>query len=135
MVQRVMELRLGCHKLSTVNSLKDMKNAFACTLPAERDRTLNQFIPEDVALDSWFPDMVIGHKYFFRQRIVNCTVELAGEDGLAHAMPKRGNIIGFAEGPLFFSKSFNRFVSSWWASCENISPSLRVVLPIGGQRN
>ena len=60
----------------------------------------------------------------------NTVIELWGEDANCHVMPRCGNIIGSAEGPPFFSRSFNRTISKWWQAVASMSPSLKVVHPI-----
>ena len=125
-VTRVVEWRLQVNKLSTLNTFKDMRNAFCCTKKVERDKTLEELIVPDAALEA----NRYGHESFFRQRMNNTVVELWGEDANCHVMPRCGNIIGSAEGPPFFSRSFNRTISKWWQAVASISPSLKVVHPI-----
>ena len=51
-VTRVVEWRLQVNKLSTLNTFKDMRNAFCCTKKVERDKTLEELVVPDVALEA-----------------------------------------------------------------------------------
>ena len=101
-MQRSVETRLADLKISTISFLRDMKNAFQCTAPTERDKTLEELTGEDLQHELTGRSLS-GHRSLFKQRYLNNIVELRGHDGTAHVMPRCGNIIGSAEGPIFFS--------------------------------
>ena len=129
LVQRAVELRVSQNKLSTMNSFKDMKNAFACTEPEERDTSLDEIVPADEKAGESMHAHSYGHHALFRSRMKNSIVELVGEDGTIHTMPKFGNIIGSSEGPKFFSRSFNRCVKKWWWACRHLTPVISITNP------
>ena len=101
-VQRAVEARLSDKRTSTINFLRDQRNEFACTSPAERETTMEEVTTSDSKGNEHFTDRLLpGHRNWFRQRYLNNVVELQGHNGSTHVMPRTGHIIGSAEGPLF----------------------------------
>lgn len=94
LAQRATSWTLRRLKISHINDLRDMTNAFASTTKERREETLATLIPEK-------------HQALFTQRITNSAVELVSFEEEAICMvPQLGNIIGSSEGPLFFLGEF-----------------------------
>jgi len=119
LVQRAVQWFADRAELDTVNWLRDMKNAFACTSrPLTRETS-------DLLVEA-------SHSSFFEQRTVNAVVRLEphGADRF-DVLPQSGNLIGTAEGPVFFSRSYLAGLEKWLESADSLFPPLQLRHPGG----
>jgi len=121
LVQRVVQWFSDRAELDTVNWLRHMKKAFASTLRPLTEET------SDLLVEA-------SHAAFFEQRAVNAVVRLEphGADRF-DVLPQSGNLIGAAEGQVFFSRSYLAGLEKWLVSSGCLFPPLELLHP-GGQR-
>ena len=119
LTQRAIQWKSDFAGLSTLNDLRDMKNAFACTVPHVRSETVRELIEPT-------------HVNIFMNRVQNSAVELvAHDDKVVCVVPQTGNVIGSAEGPIFFSCSFQESLTAWVNDIDEIVAPILVRHPAG----
>ena len=117
---------------SFASAFRDMTNAFACTKPKVRAQALDStFLPPS--------SLKIGHKVFFEQRMVNPVVFLPSRVPSTKKnipsditlIPGAGNIIGSAEGPKMFIRSFDQYFSKYVEAAAPLAPTVTAEAPTG----
>ena len=100
MVTRIISWILRKSGIGNVAVMKDMTNAFQCTLDAYRQTALHElYLP--------------CHVNFLQQRLAWAAIRMEGYDGVIHALPGAGNQIGSCEGPLLFCLPYRDALADW----------------------